>query len=159
MAQMLPADNIYLWRHQDHEALEPKLLEVMTGIAPSMPFDLGEATEATRASLTSRALSELSKRRSSVSRLEHQRVAKRLMAHYPPSSEFAAFNPWSSSEKQSWQQRYSRDIELIQTRFPNLQFLKPGSKKSHDPALARWPRKRDPSPSSKVVPYLWISIV
>jgi hypothetical protein len=81
--------------------------------------------EATRPSLSQKAMDILAELAPAIGRAEALRLTERINDHYSVAKGNAPFDPFDAETAASMRADYARDIAAIKAKFPAVRFLEP----------------------------------
>ena len=124
-ASVLPEAAITLWRFEDFRAVMPQTLAELSGQTEVAPLMAAYEPEATRPSLSQKAMDILAALAPAIGRAEALRLTERINDHYAVAKGHAPFDPFDAETAARMKADYARDIGAIQKKFPAVRFLKP----------------------------------
>lgn len=123
----LPEARITLWRFEDFRAVMPQALAELSGQTEVEPMIAAYQPEATRPSLSQKAMDILAELAPAIGKPETLRLTERINDHYSVTKGHAPFDPFDAETAARMRADYARDIATIQTRFPAVRFLQPAT--------------------------------
>ncbi len=124
-ASVLPEAAITLWRFEDFRAVMPQALAELSGQTEVAPLMAAYEPEATRPSLSQKAMDILAELAPAIGRAEALRLTERINDHYSVAKGNAPFDPFDAETAASMRADYARDIAAIKAKFPAVRFLEP----------------------------------
>ena len=124
-AAVLPEAEIVLWRFEDFRTVMPGVLAELAGTAEVEPLIAAYQPEATRPSLSQKALEILADLAPAIGVPEALRLTERINDHYAVARGHAPFDPFAPEEAAAMRAAYDRDLAAIRDRFPGIQMLLP----------------------------------
>lgn len=125
----LPEAEITLWRFEDFRAVMPQALAELSGQSDVDPLIAAYQPEATRPSLSQKAMDILAEIAPALGRAEALRLTERINDHYSVAKGHAPFDPFDAETAAAMRADYARDIDTIRQKFPTLRFLESKSTK------------------------------
>lgn len=124
---VLPEAEITLWRFEDFRAVMPQALAELSGQADVAPLIAAYQPEATRPSLSQKAMDMLADLAPVIGKTEVLRLTERINDHYSVAKGQAPFDPFDAETAAAMRAAYARDVATIRSRFPQVRFLEPTS--------------------------------
>ena len=124
-ASVLPQAAITLWRFEDFRAVMPQALADLSGQTDVAPLIAAYKAEATRPSLSQKAMDMLTDLVPVIGKIEALRLTERINDHYSVAKGHAPFEPFDAETSACMRAAYASDIATIRSRFPQVRFLEP----------------------------------
>lgn len=128
-ASVLPEAAITLWRFEDFRAVMPQALAELSGQTEVAPLMAAYKPEATRPSLSQKAMDILAELAPAIGRAEALRLTERINDHYAVAKGHAPFDPFDAETAARMKADYEGDIATIRQKFPAIRFLEPQAAK------------------------------
>lgn len=123
--EVLPQQNIVLWRFEDFRGLVPRLVSEMTGIEDVQPLLDAYKPETTRPSLSQKTMDLLRDLHPVISRQESLALVERINKAYPVAAGYQTCLTFTLEQEAQLKNQYATDVKAIHSSFPDVNWLTP----------------------------------
>ena len=125
LQEVLPQDNITLWKFEDFRALVSRLTSLMTGLNDVAPLIDAYKAETTRPSLSQKTMDIQESLYPVLTRKELLALVERINRAYPIEAGQSPYQPFTADQQAHFKAKYETDVEVIKKSFPRIRFLEP----------------------------------
>ncbi len=122
---VLPQEDITLWRFEDFRQVMPTVLRQMTGIDDVDPLIAKYERGTTRPSLSQKTLDLLGDLAPAVGKKTALELTERINRHYAVADGYPPIQPFDEATETELRAKYEDDFSDLMERFPNVNIVRP----------------------------------
>ena len=127
---VLPPEDIILWRFEDFQQLLPQVLQLLTGIDDVGNLIRNYKPKVTQSSFSAKTMERMGALQPMAEREESKKILESLNRAFPLSEKFPPYRPFSVQQEAEFQDQYAEDVRKIRSNYPQIHFLSPQRQES-----------------------------